>query len=560
MGAFSEADLKALLTNSSAALRELDRIECEESLLFFVRKFWYVLEPGRELVDGWPLQAICAHLEAVTNGDIQKILMNVPPGFMKSLLTEVFWPAWEWGPRGMANMRFVSFSYSAMLTERDNRRFKDLILSPEYQAMWGGKLGFTLFKQGETLVTNDKSGWKLATSIGGVGTGERGDRICLDDPHNVREAESDPVRTSTVQWFRESMSNRLNDMQRSAVVVIMQRVHEGDVSGAIITDLRDEYEHLLIPMEYDGRRYHTSIGWTDPREDDGELAWPSRFPAKTVSGMKKTLGHYAYASQYQQTPVPRGGGIFRYEWWQDWGNPDDFDDPHFKRFPAFDYIVASLDGAYTEKDENDYSALTVWGVFYDNGLLTEQTKVINAHPLANELGVKTASRTEQRSMQDSPKIMLVTAWQARLTLHELVAKVADTCKKRGVHRLLIEAKGPGISVAQEIRRLHAGSGWGVQLIDPGRSDKVARAYSVQPMFEDEMVYTPNWPPREWAEMVKDQMGSFPKATHDDLTDSATQALKHLRDTGMAVHEDEVERDYQEAARYKGAPSKPLYPT
>ena len=173
-------------------------------LLQFVKDFWHVLEPETKFVDGWPLEVICRHLEAVTAGEINRLLINVPPGFMKSLLTDVFWPAWEWGPMNLEHMRYVTFSYSSSLTERDNQRFGDLICSEEYQELYGDRV--QVKKRGEKIVSNARTGWKLASSIGGVGTGQRGNRIILDDPHNVKEAESDTVRQEAVRWFREAMS------------------------------------------------------------------------------------------------------------------------------------------------------------------------------------------------------------------------------------------------------------------------------------------------------------------------------------------------------------------
>jgi predicted phage terminase large subunit-like protein len=514
-------DVQRLLRNPLETIREIDKIRCERSLKVFVERYWHILEPSTPLVDGWPLDAICEHLEAVSLGDITRLLINVPPGFMKSLLTDVFWPAWEWTAFGQPNLRYVTFSYTAQLTERDNRRFLDLLRHPDFVADWGNR--FALRKQGEVLVSNDKMGWKLATSIGGVGTGERGDRVVLDDPHSVKESESDVVRAETVRWFREAMSNRLNDMSKSAVVVIMQRVHEGDVSGEIISNAHD-YEHLMIPMEWDGRRYTTSIGWTDPRETVGELAWPSRFPQAVVDRLKVQMGPYAYASQYQQLPSPRGGGIIKRAWWQLWGNPDNPDDPQFKRFPACEYVVAALDPAYTEKQENDYSALTVWGLF----------------------------RTEY----DLPKIILMHAWHDRLPIHELVERSAMTCRRFKVDRLLVEAKASGISVAQELRRLYLGEAWGVQLVDV-KGDKIARAYAVQHIFADEMVYHPD---REWAEMVITECEQFPKGAHDDLVDSTTMAIKHLRDIGLAAHGAELAIEVGAPEEYRhGAVSKPLYP-
>ncbi|WP_167378971.1 phage terminase large subunit [Rhizobium leguminosarum] len=499
-----------------AAEAEEIRARCQ-TLLGFVREAWHILEPSRKLVEGWALDAICEHFEAITYGDITRLLVNVPPGFMKSLIADVLWPAWEWTL--FPHLRYVAFSYASALTYRDNGRFRDLLVSPWYQGLFGDR--FTLRKIGEERVTNNHTGFKFASSVGGVGTGERGDRVILDDPHNVKQAESEDIRKETVRWVREGMSNRLNDQDKSAIAVIMQRVHEEDVSGALI-ELGD-YEHLMIPMEWDGRRYHTSIGWTDPRDEDGELAWEERFSRRTVETFKTTLGPYGYAGQYMQAPTPRGGGIFKRDWWQLWGNEDDPDDPQFRKFPSCDYIVASLDTAYTEKTENDYSALTVWGVYRDR--------------------------------YDMPKAILMNAWRDRLAIHALVERAAATCRRFKVDRLLIESKASGISVSQELRRLHAAEGYGVQLLDPKGGDKVARAYAIQHLFADEMIYAPD---RDWADMVITEMASFPRAPHDDLVDSATQALKHLRDVGLLIHGAEMTADLETDLAYRSEP-KPLYP-
>jgi hypothetical protein len=152
------------------------------------------------MVEGWPLDAICLHLEGVTFGDITRLLINVPPGFMKSLLTDVFWPAWEWGPMNMPHLRYVAFSYSDTITTRDNNKMVRLVTSPGYRQLWGDR--FTMAKTGERRIDHNMTGFKLATSVGGVGTGERGDRVILDDPHNVIQAESQLERDKTVRSAR----------------------------------------------------------------------------------------------------------------------------------------------------------------------------------------------------------------------------------------------------------------------------------------------------------------------------------------------------------------------
>lgn len=502
-------------------------------LIKFVRYFWKVLEPKEPLIEGWPLEAICSHLEAVTEGRILRLLINVPPGFMKSLLTNVFWPAWEWAT-GRPETRYVTFSYASTLTTRDNGRFRDLITSFEYRELFGRE--FAAKKIGEEKVSNNKTGWKLASSVGGVGTGERGDRVIIDDPHNVKESESETVREETVRWFRESLSNRVNNVQKSAFVVIMQRVHESDVSGAILKYF-PEYVHLIIQMEYDPKVKRPSpIGWQDPRSEDGQLAWEDRFPKSEVVNLKRSLGEYAYAGQYQQTPEVRGGGILKRHYWRQWNHP---------KFPVFEYILASLDTAYTERHENDPSAMTVWGVFRDDNKNT--------------------------------KVMLLYAWEGWAQLHELVQSINWMCNPKWVpeldeqtvallkklprfpvHKVIIENKATGISVGQELYRLFGNLGsYSVEVLDPkklGGGDKIARAHAVEPTLESGMVYVPA---KKWAEKLIDQAAKFPRAEHDDLTDTATQALRYLRLTGLIHRSEEHAADFAEKAAYQ-PPLPPLY--
>lgn len=575
-----------MLADPKETLRALDRLDCEEGLLPFVRHMWPIIEPATPFVDGWPIEAVCEHLEAVTAGEITRLLINVPPGSMKSLLVNVFWPAWEWGPKNRPHERYLSFSYSAHLTQRDNRRFRDIVRHPRYQDLFGDR--FTLTKEGEQLVINDRHGFKVATSVGGVSTGERGTRVILDDPHNVREIESDKVRQDTVDWFATSMSNRLNDMQKSAIVVVMQRLHEEDVSGYILSKELG-YEHLCIPAEFEpsrayspeGKKYATSIGWTDPRTDEGQLFWEDRFPEDVLKTQRINMGPFGYAGQYQQSPTPKGGGILKASDWRLWEE---------EQYPPFEYVVASLDPAYTEKEENDYSAMTVWGIFSETS-----GRVIAGSPVPENI---------QRNA-GIPRVMLIYAWQRRLELHGslterwhdediedyivrlagvlrkrgedvpkrsaydgpaeyaarlskaswgLVEQVADTCKRFAVDRLLIENKASGHSVAQEINRLYAHEAWGVQLVDPRGQDKVARAWSVQHLFAEGLVSAPE---KNWSQMVIDQCASFPKGKYKDLVDSTTQALRHLRDGGLLRLSGERTAQMMDDTEYR-RPNKPLY--
>jgi predicted phage terminase large subunit-like protein len=523
----SEGLLAAVLANPAAALRELDRLDCEESLYAFVEKAWPVLEPAQPFVPGWHIEAICLHLEAVTEGRIARLLVNVPPGSSKSMIVSVLWPAWEWGPKNRPATRFVTASHTQKLSERDSLRMRRLVTSDWYQELWGDRVSLTKDQATKIKFENTATGFRDAMAAGSI-TGARGDRVIIDDPLSVEDARHEAIREGVNEWFREAVPTRLNNPDRSAIVVIMQRLHEDDVSGVILANNLG-YVHLMIPMEYDPSRHcSTQIGWEDPRSELGELMCPDRFSRSVVERDKRTMGPFAAAGQFQQQPVPRGGGIFQIDWWQVWppGGEDRGEDGRPKQrleFPEMHYVLASVDTAMTEKQENDPSALTIWGVFSDE--------------------------------HGRPKIMLMDAWELRLEFRPLVEKIIETCRRRRVDRLLIEAKANGISVGQEIARLCTGEEFGTTLVQVKAQDsKEARAYSVQHLFESGLIYAPE---RKYAQMVIDQCSVFPKGKHDDLVDSTTHALRALRDMGLAKlveeHEDDMRRQFAPAG-----PRRPIY--
>lgn len=278
----------------------------------FVKEAWRVLEPNAVYVHNWHIDAVCEHLEAVTLGRIPRLLINVPPGTMKSLIVSVLWPAWEWGPCGMRSLRYLTTSFNDGPVKRDTRKMRDLILSNWYRTLWPEVV---LTRTGETSFANSDTGTREGVAFGSL-TSQRGDRAIFDDPHSVKTAESDTERSNTTRLFREGALNRLNDMQRSALVVIMQRLHEDDISGLILKQ-RMGFVHLMLPMEFDpARACVTEIGFKDPRTYDGELLDPVRFPRATIDQMKSDMTAYAWSGQYQQTPTPRSGGLFDRTWFE----------------------------------------------------------------------------------------------------------------------------------------------------------------------------------------------------------------------------------------------------
>lgn len=293
--------------------KDAERIRARcQTLAGFVREAWHVLEPRAKYVHGWHIDAICQHLEAVTDGRINRLLINVPPGSSKSLLVSVMWQAWEWGPRGLSSMRYLTTSFNDGPVKRDTRKCRDLMLSDWYRALWPD---VELNRTGETSFSNTKTGTREGVPFGSL-TSQRGDRLVIDDPHSTETAESAADRLATTRKFREGAQNRLNDQEQSAIVVIMQRLHEDDVSG-VIKSVGMEYVHLMLPMEFElDRVCTTAIGFTDPRKVDGELLDPIRFGPDAVTKLKRDMGSYAYAGQYQQRPTPREGGLFKKHWFE----------------------------------------------------------------------------------------------------------------------------------------------------------------------------------------------------------------------------------------------------
>lgn len=357
-----DSALRKALANPHDALLEIDKVESERKLLDFIKNGWHQLEPGTPFVPGWAVEATCDHLQAVAEGEIRRLLINVPPGCTKSMTTSVFFPAWEWGPRNNPSYRYILAAHEKDLATRDNVRCRDLIQDDWYQGHWGDRVQIKPDDSGKEKYSNLSTGWRKSSSVGSGLTGWRGDRIILDDPHSIKKADSDAFREDVLRWFSETLPTRLNKPSESAIIVIMQRVHERDVSGLILAEELG-YEHLMLPMEFEAERRSYSVvkpsyikdpqlvkvmwnrdekAWrpyvegtldkegepvatamkyaSDARMQDGDLLWPERFTRESTDELKKALrswgGSYAEAGQLQQRPSPRGGGMFAKDDWQ----------------------------------------------------------------------------------------------------------------------------------------------------------------------------------------------------------------------------------------------------
>lgn len=532
----------------TAQLKAIEKRKCELSLVEFIKAAWHVIEPGQPYIHSWHVDFIAAHLTAITDGVqfddgtyYNRLLINIPPGFSKSLILNVFWPAWEWGPRNMPHMRYVCVSHAQHLSIRDSIKMRRLVMGEWYQGHWGDRVQLVKDQNQTIKFETTATGFRQSAAAGSV-TGARGDRFLIDDPLSVEDAMSATILESRKNWFLEAVPTRLNNPDKSAIIVIMQRLSELDTSG-IILDNDMGYDAIVLPMRYEAARsYETKLGYVDPRTEEGELLFAERFPENVVSELEKSLGVYGTAGQLQQIPVPRGGGIIKPHWWQLWEE---------KTYPNVEYIVLSLDTAYTEKQENDPSAFTIWGVFHQR-TDTKATRTVDRYGGV----IETSYSKFGEELGPTPKLMLMYSWSDRLEFHALVTHVAKYAKKYKVDKILIENKASGHSVAQELRRLFRNEDFHVQLLDPKGLDKVSRLHAVQHIFEEGMIYAPD---TEWAEACIRQTSSFPKGKNDDIVDTVSQSLNHLRLTGFLTRSAERHRELEDDRQFHGnSANSPLY--
>lgn len=339
----------------TTSIRDAKR-RAELHLIDFVELMWPVLDPGQPFVRTWVQEALCAHLEAVSDGRLTKLLVNVPPGFTKSRLVNVMWPAWEWGPHNRPDLRFMSWSYSDKLAEDQNLDCRKVIASEAYQRFWGSRFAIDKASDAKSYYKNDRGGWRRSSSVQGQGTGFRADRLIFDDPHPVKDADSEAALKMATRWFAQTLPTRVrnaggdvrvrvpywvravhglgleqdpNDdrpVAASATIGIMQRIHLHDISGVILKNPVLGYEVLLIEMRYRGADHParlsanwrgSSIGYQDPRAI-GDLADPIRYPevevARLEAQMVLTGGSDAVAAQFDQWPLEASGSWFKLEW------------------------------------------------------------------------------------------------------------------------------------------------------------------------------------------------------------------------------------------------------
>lgn len=470
----------------------------------FVKEGWRHVDPA-PLDWNWHMDALCDHYSYMTMGDIRFLMINIQPRTSKSLIGSVFWPVWDW--LHCPWRQYLTASYALQLSIRDCLRSRRLIDSPWFQERWGHEFSFMFDEKLKRQYSNDKGGRRIALATESTTTGEGGDMLNIDDPHNATEIESEAIRLGTHDWWDNAMSSRLNQPDVSGWVLNGQRTGRDDLFGHVL-DTHDTKElvHLVLPNEYRVKHHCVtripSTGkkiFSDPRTTEGELMNPKRTSESATKRLRRVM-KAKYHLQYQQDAEAGEGAILARKYWQEWSTEE----------PELEMLISCYDTAYEEKEENDYSARTDWGVF------------LNRQKVQRDDGV---FHTKERRCA-----ILLGAWRDKVPYHELKRLAKRHDRKLKPDYTLIEKKGAGISLAQDLIRAGVKGVRRVKLDHGGRvkNDKVTRANLASTVLDDGLVY---FIKREWSKVVIDECAAFPKGSHDDFVDTCLMAWMFLRRMG-----------------------------
>ena len=500
-------------------LAEQARRSGSRSFASFVKQAWHIID-GTPLVWGWHVQTICDHLEAVSRGEITRLLVNVPPGHAKSLLVSVLWPAWMWAKR--PGWQVICASHGHDLAVRDAIKSRQIIESPWYRQNFGGNWTLREDQNTKSLYVNTAFGHRLSVGIGGGVIGHRAHCIIIDDPLNAKEAHSKAARDEATR-FMQTASTRFNDASSGVMVMIMQRLHEEDPSGFVLAG--GGWEHVMLPAEYESYRKSRTfvqrggervLFWEDPRETEGELLFPAKFSREVLTRLRRPneLGEYGYAGQEQQNPSPVGGGIFKVADWRFW-QPDTAAQQRFgygsssirprgcvgaEEFPAqsidledLDDMLLSVDATFRETKSGSFVAIHVWG-------------------------------------RKGSRRVLIYRVHRRMDFTDTVIEMLRVIEMfPEARRKLIEGKANGDAILSTLEKSHGVIG--LEAV-PVSGSKEQRANAMQPYVTAHNVELPEGAP--WLDEYIAEHAAFPNGANDDDVDAQSQGLQGLEKARTAM--------------------------
>lgn len=436
----------------------------------FIQRCFYELNPEERLLWNWHLEVVAARLADCFSGKIKRLIINVPPRSLKSLCASIALPAWWLGHNPSAQI--ICASYGQDLSDKLSRDCRAILSSPWYQRLFATRLSSSRQSVQEFVTT--RHGFRFATSVGGVLTGRGGDVVIIDDPLKPDEALSEAQRKVVNQWFDNTLVSRLNDKGTGCIILIMQRLHEDDLVGHVLE--KDQWEVVRFPAiaeEDEAFSAETPLGHFQHVRQRGELLHSARESQETLAQIRRALGEYNFAGQYQQAPAPYGGGLVKESWFRRYEQSD---------LPtSFDQVVQSWDTANKPSELADFSVCTTWGV-KDN------------------------------------RFYLLNVLRKRLAYPDLKRAVREHCLTFDARVVLIEDKASGTQLIQDLTED------GLQAVTRYQSsgDKIMRLHAQTGSIENGFVYVPH--DAHWLPDYLHELTTFPSSRYDDQVDSTSQFL------------------------------------
>ncbi len=474
---FSENLLKQIASDPDGLRAAVLREQAERSLGAFIRQAWSVIEPGTTYIDNWHIELIAEHLQAVNSGEIRRLIINIPPRHMKSIEATVCYSVWTWIQH--PEKRFIKVSYSDALSRKHNILSRDIINSPWYQQNWSDRFHLKYDVNRQNEFENNHHGMLYSTSVGGAITGNGADVIIIDDPQNPIMANSETERQNSIDFFKNTLQTRLNNPKTGAFIIIMQRLHENDLTGYILSEDLG-YTHLCLPAEAPERTVITfPVSKKQIVREEGDILNPQRFDHEVIESLKKSMGSLQYAGQFQQVPAPAEGVIFKREWlhnfYSDGAAPNTQD-------------IQSWDMAFTKSEGSAKVAGFVMG---------RKGADIYIKDLVND----------------------------KMTFTESVAAVRTLSGKWPRARAkVVENKANGPAIVDLLKKEIPGM---VEFNPKGSKDE--RAISVTPYFEAGNIHFPDPKTHPWVDDLIRDLLMFPKGTYKDTTDALVQGILYLMD-------------------------------
>jgi len=441
----------------------------------FLQESWKVVEPHTPYQHNWHVDLISEYLMAVTLGEIKRLIINICPRIGKSRHITTAWPVWEWIEN--PQYRYLFSSYSKDLARDHSRERRLIIESDWYQERWGSRFVLQGDQNVVTYFANNMGGRMQARGTSGAGTGKGGSRVIVDDPHNVKQAESAVQREQALHDFDKNLSTRLDDPTKGAIVLVMQRLHYNDLTGHILSRMQG-WTHVVIPtIQPKDQVYIMPRSGKEIERKKDQVLMPSRQDDAFIQEQKMALGSNGFAAQHQQDPAPEGGNRIKLDWF-----------PRYKYNPGDNYknVIISWDTGLKPKDTSAPSVGLVFGEFKE-------------------------------------RWRLIDIYRDQVGYPELRRQVIKKFNKYLPTAVLIEDKASGISLIQELKADYARIP--VIAIEP-EADKVTRMETQSPHVEAGQIELPEENSVSWLADFQQEIMFFPDPPFWDQIDALSQFLKY----------------------------------